>query len=139
MQETKIAELLIEELKRANHTYGTRFASPHEGYAVMLEELDELFEEIRQKRPNKERLREETIQIGAMAIKFIMSLEDWARADKRSETYCKKCRFHVISLVDLEELGSDPCETCDTDLGNWELDTMAKKIIRLKLYLKGRA
>ncbi len=77
MQETTVAAALIEELNRANLIYGTSFASPHEGYAVMLEEMDELFDEIRKKRPNKDKLREEAIQIGAMAIKFITSLKDW--------------------------------------------------------------
>ncbi|MDR3586289.1 MAG: hypothetical protein P4L59_13365 [Desulfosporosinus sp.] len=79
MQELKVAELLIKELRRANRIYGTSFASSHEGYAVMLEELDELFEEIRQKHPDKERLREEAIQVGAMAMKFIMSIDHWAK------------------------------------------------------------
>lgn len=120
MQETKIAELLIEELKRANRMYGTSFASPHEGYAVMLEELDELFDEIRQKRPKKERLREETIQIGAVAIKFIMSLENWFRVEKRSEANCRVCRYNVMTPVELKEHGSDPCETCNCDLCNWQ-------------------
>ena len=118
MQEISVAELLIEELKRANRMYGTSFASPHEGYAVILEELDELFEEIRQKRPDKERLREEAIQIGAMAIKFIMSIEDWGKVKKRShiEASCRKCRYNVMTSVELVELGRDPCETCNSDL-----------------------
>lgn len=118
MQETDVAELLIVELKRANRMYETSFASPHEGYAVILEELDELFDEIRQKRPDKERLREEAIQIGAMAIKFILSLDDEVKEKKRSRigAYCRKCRYNVMTSVELVELGRDPCETCNSDL-----------------------
>ena len=125
MQELKVAELLIKELKQANRMYGTSFTSPHEGYAVILEELDELFEEIRQKSPDKERLREEAIQVGAMAMKFIMSIEDWGKVVKRLhiEASCSKCRqcvFASITSDKLAELRSDPCYSCDDDLCNWK-------------------
>jgi len=63
--------LMLVELTRANKMY-PRFHSPHEGYAVLLEELDELWDEIKKKQPDKTRMREEAIQVGAMAIKFIM-------------------------------------------------------------------
>lgn len=54
-----------------------KFASAHEGYAVILEEVDELWDEIRNnKKPGaSERMRKEAIQIGAMALKFIMQLD----------------------------------------------------------------
>ncbi|SPF55703.1 conserved hypothetical protein [Candidatus Desulfosporosinus infrequens] len=124
VQQTKVtADLLIKELNRANRMYGTSFASPHEGYAVMLEELDELFEEIRQKRLDKKRLREEAIQVGAMAMKFIMSIDHWAKVGKKSiEASCRKCRqceFASITAEKLAELKSDPCDSCDDDLCNW--------------------
>ncbi|MDR3539585.1 MAG: hypothetical protein P4L69_01245 [Desulfosporosinus sp.] len=123
--QTKVtATLLIEELKRANKIYGTSFVSPHEGYAVMLEELDELFEEIRKKRPDKERLREEAIQVGAMVMKFIMSIDHWAKGEKQSiEASCGKCRqceFASLTADKLAELISDPCGSCDDDLCNWK-------------------
>ena len=63
---------ILEELERANRIYEP-FNSPHEGYAILLEEMDELFEEIKKKQPDKTRMREEAIQVGAMAIKFILS------------------------------------------------------------------
>lgn len=50
--------------------------SVHEGYAIILEELDELWEEVRPK-PSKrstERLKKEAIQVAAMAIRFIHDL-----------------------------------------------------------------
>ncbi|SPF40773.1 conserved hypothetical protein [Candidatus Desulfosporosinus infrequens] len=123
-----LASLLISELERANKIYGTSFASPHEGYAVMLEEMEELFEEIRQKRPDKERLREEAIQVGAMAIKFILSLEKEANASSpmsqekllENVAKCRQCLFAVMTADGLAELGSDPCETCNGDLCNWQ-------------------
>jgi len=56
------------------------FNTPHEGYAVILEELDELWEQIKKvKYPVIDReceaMRKEAIQVGAMAVKFIESLE----------------------------------------------------------------
>ena len=94
MQKTIIASYLVEELERANHIYGTSFASPHEGYAIMHEELDELWEEIKKKHPDPERLREEAVQVGAMAIKFILSLEKWDGPEDMDT--CDDCGSKVI-------------------------------------------
>lgn len=44
--------------------------SVHEGYAVILEELDELWDECRKKTPDREKLSKEAIQVAAMAIRF---------------------------------------------------------------------
>lgn len=51
---------------RAKHP---RINSAHEGYAVILEELDEFWEEVRKKKAlrSKVRIRKELIQIAAMA------------------------------------------------------------------------
>jgi hypothetical protein len=64
--------LILVELTRANVMY-PQFNSTHEGYAVLHEELDELWDEIKKKQPDKTRMREEATQVGAMAIKFILS------------------------------------------------------------------
>ena len=45
------------------------FNSEHEGYAVILEELDELWEAIKENE-HPTRLREEAIQVAAMALEF---------------------------------------------------------------------
>ena len=52
------------------------FNSAHEGYAVILEELDELKEEVWKKRSERDRgaMREEAIQIAAMAIRFAVEI-----------------------------------------------------------------
>jgi hypothetical protein len=68
--ETAIDEV-TEELRRAVENYGP-FASPHEGYAILLEELDELWEEIRKKAPVSVLLRAEARQVAAMAIRFMI-------------------------------------------------------------------
>ena len=46
--------------------------SAHEGFAILKEEVDELWEEVKKKpsRVDQEALRQECIQVGAMAIRF---------------------------------------------------------------------
>lgn len=53
------------------------FASAHEGYAVILEEMDELKEHVWMKQPNRDigKMRKEAVQIAAMAVKFIRMLD----------------------------------------------------------------
>ena len=50
--------------------------SPHHGYALLLEEMDELWEEIRKKNQFRdlEAMREEAMQIAALAIRFMVDL-----------------------------------------------------------------
>lgn len=62
-----------DELIAATARYG-QFNSPHEGYAVIKEELEELWDEIK-KRPavrNAGRMEAEAIQLAAMTIRFIV-------------------------------------------------------------------
>lgn len=52
----------------------------HEGYAVLLEEVDELWDEVK-KNPRKDpaciaRRRTEAIQIAAMAMRFVLDVCD---------------------------------------------------------------
>lgn len=63
------------EIRRAVSLHGP-MKSAHEGYAVILEELDELWEHVRLKaklRKNDE-MRTEAIQIAAMAARFVIDL-----------------------------------------------------------------
>lgn len=120
MQKTIIVSFMVEELEKANRIYGTSFASPHEGYAVILEELDELFEEIRQKHPDPVRMREEAIQVGAMAIKFIISLEKGFGPKKNSESSkCRLCLYNAMTAAELADVGYDPCLNCEYQ-SNWK-------------------
>ena len=62
---------VAEELDRALRKYD-RFNSPHEGIAVIQEELDELWDEVKRK-PKKRRLKRmehEAVQLAAMALRF---------------------------------------------------------------------
>lgn len=72
---------VYQEFTDACRAFGP-FASPHEGYAIMLEEMDELWEEVK---GNKvagahERQIEEAKQVAAMAIRYIVDIVKQGRA-----------------------------------------------------------
>lgn len=48
------------------------FHSPHEGYAILKEEVDELWEVIKCKGTNGRVLEKEAKQVGAMALRFLV-------------------------------------------------------------------
>ena len=48
--------------------------TPHEGKAVIEEELDELWDEIKKRNPDESILLNEASHIGAMAARFIIDL-----------------------------------------------------------------
>lgn len=64
-----------DELKHARLLHGP-FASAHEGYAVVLEEVRELEAEVfkRQSMRSRDQMRAEAIQIAAMALRFAADL-----------------------------------------------------------------
>lgn len=51
-------------------------ASVHEGYAILLEEVDELWEEVKKspKTRDAEKIKLEAKQVAAMATRFLMDL-----------------------------------------------------------------
>jgi NTP pyrophosphatase (non-canonical NTP hydrolase) len=68
---TKFNELVKLELKRARKMHGP-VNSIHEGYSVILEELDEVWEEVKKKTKERDmdNLFKELIQVAAMAQKM---------------------------------------------------------------------
>ncbi len=71
----EIANAIFEELDRAKR-HGLQFASLHEAYSVLLEELDEVWDITRMKRKDRDQvnLEKEFIQIAAMAVKALESM-----------------------------------------------------------------
>ena len=69
------ARLACDECIRASDLHAP-MNSAHEAYAVILEELDEFWEEVRKKKEcrSEEKMREELIQIAAMAIRSMCDL-----------------------------------------------------------------
>jgi len=65
-----------DEYIKAKAKYNRPFASHHEAYAVILEELDELWDEIKKKEINYDlkAQRKEAMQVGAMILRFINEL-----------------------------------------------------------------
>jgi len=61
---------VIDELDSATKKYKD-FNSAHEGYAVILEELDELWDEIKKRKPSRDRISKEAVQVAAMAFRFL--------------------------------------------------------------------
>jgi hypothetical protein len=71
-----ILKLVKNEFLKATEKFGA-FHNAHEGFAVLLEEVDELWDNVKlnQKSQNRNRLiREEAIQVAAMAIRIINDL-----------------------------------------------------------------
>lgn len=62
------------ELEEAISQFSS-FASQHEGYAVIKEELDELWDAIKSKEASTQDTMNEAIQVAAMAIRFLMDLD----------------------------------------------------------------
>ena len=75
---TEVADeltMLKAKVDDPNHPFAD-LHSPHHGYALLLEEMDELWEEIRKKNQFRdlEAMREEAMQIAALAIRFMVDL-----------------------------------------------------------------
>lgn len=58
------------EIQTSRENHGS-FSGSHEGYAVILEEVEELWQEVKKKERDFVKMEKECIQIAAMAIKFI--------------------------------------------------------------------
>jgi hypothetical protein len=64
---------IVKEWKTACDTWPP-LNSRHEGYAVIKEELEELWIEIKRREPDLSILRKEAVQVAAMALRFILDL-----------------------------------------------------------------
>ena len=67
-----IHNLIVVEIKNSREKYGN-FQSTHEGYAVIKEEMDELWDCV--KSNDLKSAQVESCQVAAMAIKFIQDLD----------------------------------------------------------------
>lgn len=71
------ARLVLDEVElelRHALSLHPRMTSVHEGYAIILEELDELWQEIKLKSlyRSQEKMRKEAIRVASMAVRFIL-------------------------------------------------------------------
>lgn len=68
-----LAEQVREEVLHGFAMYGP-LNSHHEGYGVLLEEVNEYWDEVRKRIPDRQAMREELIQIAAVAIRTALEL-----------------------------------------------------------------
>lgn len=66
-------EDVAEELRKAMKRHSS-IHSAHEGYAVILEELDEVKAEVWRRQHDPALLRKELVQVAAMAVRMIVDL-----------------------------------------------------------------
>jgi hypothetical protein len=73
---------IINELSEAESKYAPMH-SAHEGFAILKEEVDELWDEVKRKPDaiRREAMRKEAVQVAAMALRFIQDV-----CDKKDET-----------------------------------------------------
>lgn len=63
-------DLVKEELRRANEKHGPAVASAHEGYAIIAEEFDEYWDEVKNSNPvRRPWALKELVQVAAMCEK----------------------------------------------------------------------
>jgi hypothetical protein len=98
-------QLQQDELSRAREKHEVRLNSLHEGYAVILEELDELWEAVRARRENRDpqAILSELVQIAAMAQR---TAED--------VVFCAHCQGYGGNIIDRGNGDADsiPCRFC---------------------------
>ena len=71
----KIVEDIQTEYIKAVSKHGS-FNSAHEGFAVLNEEIDELWDEVKKRDKSKANMRKEAVQVAAMAVRFIHDVCD---------------------------------------------------------------
>lgn len=73
---------IAREANQAREKFAA-FNSSHEGYAVIAEELDELWDDV--KANDVAHAIEEAVQVGAMALRFIADMRLKMQAEARDE------------------------------------------------------
>ena len=63
------------EYRRATVKHGPMHGA-HEGYAVILEEMDELWDEVKAQHPDMSRIRAEACQVAAMGLRLMVDVCD---------------------------------------------------------------
>ena len=79
-----VVEEVVRELANAREFFPKPFASAHEGYAILKEEVDELWADVKMSqlghpehlRHRNDCMRKEAIQVAAMAVRFVIDVCD---------------------------------------------------------------
>lgn len=65
---------VVAEIHRAKLKHPGNFHNFHHGYAVFLEEADELWDKIKEQKHDALQIREEAIQAAAMLVRIVVEL-----------------------------------------------------------------
>ena len=84
MKRKTALRLVREELDRAQSAFPP-MASPHEGYAILREEVDELWTEIKDGNGRTDRGVSEAVQSAAMALRYLIDLCDDPAAEDHEQ------------------------------------------------------
>ena len=71
----EIFNLIQEEMRRSIDIWGP-FKGFHEAYAVIQEEVDELWDEIKKRDRDKDKIEREAVQVAAMAVKLALTAKE---------------------------------------------------------------
>lgn len=79
------ARMATEAAKAAERKHGKGYASWHEAWAVLREEVDELWDEVKLREQSISRIRLEAIDIAACALRIIAMAEERMRDQIRAK------------------------------------------------------
>lgn len=75
MNRNTAMKLVLDELDRVLENHDT-WVGPHMGYAIILEELDELWDEVKADNGTSHRGATEAVQVAATALRYLIDLCD---------------------------------------------------------------
>ena len=141
MKVKKIMDEILQEYLRASKKFKP-MASPHEGYAVIKEELDELWEDIKTNSDPLGNMRTEAIQIATMGMRFV--IDCCSEENKTSSTSFKKGQIvylggsYGMKKAKIEEVF--PNYITKNHLGYWvDVKLEDNKIIAVPSYIIEKA
>ncbi len=85
----KIIQLVQAEYEKAAVTF-PKFNSPHEGFAVLKEEVDELWDAV--KTNNQNNAFDEAVQVAAMAVRFLYDVRHGLAWDEQMDKALEKIK-----------------------------------------------
>jgi hypothetical protein len=83
-------KLVMDELERATEGH-PKMRSPHEGFAILQEEVDELWTEVKANQGTTDRGVSEAVQTAAMAFRYLIDL----CAEKSATQHERKVAQHI--------------------------------------------
>jgi hypothetical protein len=115
MKKSTVLKLIQDELELAQTQHTEPMHSPHEGYAVIKEELDELWDEVKANKGTSHRGVSEAVQTAAMAMRYLEDLcpEETAvshELEKRGEVQ----KFWLGTFTISPSGATETCRFCGT-------------------------